>query len=375
MSVNLPNVINNVTSSQLTSTGQLPASLFDQNFSALANPVNPITPVTGNLTLTAANSGNIYLLNSPSANATITLPAPTNGVTFTFVGNNTSSYTYTLTSPSGNVYLGGTTASNVTINGAVYSVIHLYSDGNNWFVLDPITMNKLTAMGYVTLSQLTNGSISPTFGTTVVANATASNQAVNLGQLTNGSLSPTFGATVVANATATNQAVTLSQILVSNRKVVFTSNGNWTVPANVSTILVSGTGGGSGATQSALGLAGKAAILTSISVTAGHSLAITIGAGGAGGSSSATSGGATTIVDSTTSTTLLSLSGGAIGVGNGTISYAGDGQSSPFGSGGQGAHGNSSTAGQNAVGYGAGGGQGNNATGGNGAPGIIIIEW
>jgi hypothetical protein len=195
MSVNLPYIINNLTSSQLTSTGQLPASIFDQNFNALANPVNPITPVTGNLTLTAAQSGNLYLLNSPSANATITLPAPTNGATFTLVGNNSSSYTYALTTPSGNVFLGGTTASSVTIDGAVYSVIYLYSDGNNWFVLDPITMNKLTALGYATLSQISSAGY-------VTSSQISSAGYLTSSQLTNGSMSSTFDETNV------NQTIT-----------------------------------------------------------------------------------------------------------------------------------------------------------------------
>jgi hypothetical protein len=52
-----------------------------------------------------------------------------------------------------------------------------------------------------------------TFGTTVVSDATADNEAVALGQLTNGSISPTFGTTVVSNASANNEAVALGQVL------------------------------------------------------------------------------------------------------------------------------------------------------------------
>jgi hypothetical protein len=82
--------------------------------------------------------------------------------------------------------------------------------------------------GAVPLAQLQNGSISPTFGTTVVANATASGDAINLGQLQNGSISPTFGATVVANATASNQAVTLAQLqtlgVVTNSTVSYSAS-------------------------------------------------------------------------------------------------------------------------------------------------------
>jgi len=243
----------------------------------------------------------------------------------------------------------------------------------------------------------------------------------------------TAGQTVVAPATQDNAAPQLSQLFIGNRKAVFTANGTWTVPSYVTQIWVSGCaggGGGAGGNGSTSttgggggggGGAGQPVIKTPISVTGGHSLSISIGAGGAAGTGGAaggnlgtvgTSGGNTVLTDSTSSTTLLTLTGGSGGNvygpgynsggsggsgypeggwgGDGTyMGYGGQGASGPFGGGGNSPRGAFAGAvafpGQAGYGYGS-GGSGGGATyastaavaGQNGAagqPGIMIIEW
>jgi len=324
MSIQLPNVINNITSSQIvTQSGQacVPANLLDQNFSALANPVNPVISITGNISLSISNSGNIYELNTPSgANATITLPTPTNGYNNIFLGN--SGYPYTFTTPSGIILYGGYTgtSASVVVNAGVGKQYYLASDGTNYFIFE-----------------------------------------------------------------------TSNSYIIPRNTAVFTSSGTWTVPQGVTKILVSGCGGGAGGGGSSYsssssyyggtgGGAGQSTIKQAISVIPGHSLSITIGAGGSGGAAggnAGSAGGNTSIIDSTSSTTLLSLNGGLVSYSFGlgiTTAYGGwggSGESGPFGQGGASSN--------SASGYGSGGGGAagvsSSLPGGNGAPGIIIIEW
>ena len=239
----------------------------------------------------------------------------------------------------------------------------------------------------------------------LVPDATVSAGAVNLGQLEDGSIDPTFGSTVVADATADNQAVNLGQVVAGARRAVFTGSGTWTVPAGITQVLVSGCaaggGGGSGnASESGGGGGGYGqwVMLQAISVTAGDSLTITIGAAGAGGSAAGgAAGGDTTIAAG--STALLTLTGGGGGTEGTTqtatpggtgwpyggaggwagTSITGAGASGPFGGGGARAMQNMlylAQASLNAAGYGAGGGGApDSSPGGNGAPGLLILEW
>jgi hypothetical protein len=228
-------------------------------------------------------------------------------------------------------------------------------------------------------------------------------------------------------------SATALSLFTAQNTAVFTSSGTWTVPQGVTTILVSGCaagggGGGGGTTNSsggsavsgAGGGAGQSVIKKSISVIPGHSLSITIGAGGAGGAGGAAggsngatggAGGNTVLYDSTSSTTLLTLTGGNGGGGGyansgnlgaiGGSGYpkggdspdstaqggiSGVGGSTPFGGGGTSSRASAAAAfaGSNGYGYGSGGAGGGAAyvntsyvggAGGAGAPGIIIIEW
>jgi hypothetical protein len=193
-------------------------------------------------------------------------------------------------------------------------------------------------------------------------------------------------------------SATALSLFTAQNTAVFTSSGTWNVPQGVTTISVSGCAGGGGGGGSVYsnstnyygglgGGAGQSVIKKLISVTPGHTLSITIGAGGAGGAAGTnygSSGGNTTIVDSTTSTTLLTLSGGShiysLGTWYNSVGYGGYGGPGESGSFGIGGDAVSSDIGHTGIGYGA-GGSGASATssaqyaGGSGTSGIIIIEW
>lgn len=243
------------------------------------------------------------------------------------------------------------------------------------------------------------------------------------------------GATTI---TSGNIAIYLNAPFLPNTVIrgiqTFTASGTFTVPVGVTKIFVSacaggaGGGGGGGTIGSASlygggggagGGAGQSIIRQMYSVTAGQSIAITIGAGGAGGTAgqgTGTNGGAggaggNTVIGALVTLTGASSPGGGQGMSASTIGAGGSfaagypagnaggdgayaglggmGGSSPFGGGGGGGRASTATiAAQNgtvAVGYGSGGGgaggsYGNNGgqasgPGGNGAPGIVIIEW
>ncbi len=193
----------------------------------------------------------------------------------------------------------------------------------------------------------------------------------------------TFGQTVVATAVASNMAVPLSQVGPA-RTAVFYSNGSWTAPAGVTSIMVDAAAGGGGggyvASNNGAGGGGGAAVkLASYTVVPGTAYPVTIGAAGAAqtGSVAATAGGNTSLG------ALFTLSGGAAASGNTpgaaggtgctagsggvTGSYVGNGGNSIFGAGSDGPI---------AGGFG-GGGSGNvGATIGSlGSPGFIVIHF
>jgi hypothetical protein len=129
----------------------------------------------------------------------------------------------------------------------------------------------------------------------------------------------------------------------------FTTSGNFSVPANTSTVSVSLVGGGSGAAIQATGAGGGGAVLgaTNVSVTPGATIAVTVGAGG-----SSTSGGGTTTFSGQNAA-------GAAGTAGANTTGKVSGAGTNGGTGGS------------AVGGGGGGagGAGNNANVPNGGPG------
>jgi hypothetical protein len=191
---------------------------------------------------------------------------------------------------------------------------------------------------------------------------------------------------------------------------VFTSSGNFTVPNGVSAARVSVIGGGGSAgyhstLPGAGGGAGGEAIGIVTGLTAGQSIAVTVGAGGTAPTSPANgnTGGTSSFG------TFMSATGGSGGEGGTTVLFAMAGGAGGAGVGGQvnrggsmggdsivvasrggdgGGPGNGRAAsgpqsGFSAAGYGGGGGGGGASTGpsaagypgGAGAPGIVIVEY
>ncbi len=370
MSIKYPNILASLPSTAFSNvSGQtaLPVSILDQNNAALANPVNPPVSVNSNLTLNGvSDSGNIYEIAGLTANITITLPTAASGYNYTFIGTNATSYTVTFSN--GTLLFNGTSQSSLTLDLSGKNAYKFICDGIYWYVnvmpSSVISTNAATLNGY-------SASPTPTANTIPVA---GSNGQIATGWL-NASTTPTANQIPVANASGVLNVSALTLLTNTRQTVVFTSNGSWTVPNGVTTIYVSGCGGGTGGGENIPGGAGTPAILQSFSVTAGNSLSITIGAGGAGSTATiGSNGGNTILTNTTTSTTLLTLTGGGAVLKSIAVSMSLFGQNSLFGLGGQGA-GSSSNTGGNAVGYGAGGGEGYGQSGGNGAPGILIIQY
>jgi hypothetical protein len=92
-----------------------------------------VIPISGSTTLSIPQGGLVFELNSPNVNSTITLPTPTNGFNTTFINNNSSTYTYTFTTPSGVINWNNTTSTSVTPNTSS-GIYVLISDGTNYFL-------------------------------------------------------------------------------------------------------------------------------------------------------------------------------------------------------------------------------------------------
>lgn len=214
---------------------------------------------------------------------------------------------------------------------------------------------------------------------------------------------------------------------INSRNARFTANGTFTVPAGITTLYLSGCGGGAGGSGGAGysssgsgggsgGGAAQSAIKTAVTVTPGATYTVTVGGAGAGGASGASQAaggrgmaGGDTVFAKSDGTVLLTLTGGAAG-NSGSVSYGAGGRSNGYGStdggdgipgaagGGNGGGGGSSpfgTAGGGgragdqgggngtaSYGYGCGGGGGGGAylsgkggAGSAGGQGLLIIEW
>lgn len=184
---------------------------------------------------------------------------------------------------------------------------------------------------------------------------------------------------------------------------LFTANGTFTVPAGVKKVMFEMIGGGAGGGTNRPGVHGYSppsggcagVYFTGVTtVTPGNKMPVTVGGGGLGavpGSNSSSSeqdagssGGTSSFAGSTASGGLCGYECGVwdpaqYNVSAGSEWVGGDGENSPFGSGGKGVVAGSS----DATGFGAGGsGGGSKAVapgarvyGGNGSPGFVRIWW
>jgi hypothetical protein len=176
------------TSAQNWNIGDL---AYSNGSSGTFAPITAVHSPVESETLPTANKM-VVLPGTLTADIALTLPAsPVVGQEYIIFGSS-AAYTVTVQTSvtSGSPYIGLPDGSNkyswVIPAGASLAGIVCTWDGTNWR--------------------------GRTFGTTVVSDATADNEAVAFGQLTNGSISPTFGTTVVNPGTSGNEAVTFSQL-------------------------------------------------------------------------------------------------------------------------------------------------------------------
>lgn len=105
--------------------------------------VMPIGLVGATVVLTASQSGSVLINNSTSGTPSWTLPAPANGLQFTFIcGNTTNGFTVTSsaavihfkTSASGTVLTSTTTLTNTQGTAIVGDTISIVCDGTAWWM-------------------------------------------------------------------------------------------------------------------------------------------------------------------------------------------------------------------------------------------------
>ncbi|WP_207237077.1 glycine-rich domain-containing protein [Pseudomonas sp. GW460-12-10-14-LB1] len=209
----------------------------------------------------------------------------------------------------------------------------------------------------------------------------------------------------VAPALKSSHAVTLGQ-LQNRGSQLFASNGTFTVPAGITSVLVTLCGGGGGGaayydTTSAGGGGGggAAGINIPISVTPGQVLAVTVGSAGTGGQAAAANGlaGAASSLGALVSAAgggggVAAGDGGSGGAASGSIVVAGSygqaynpsgpsqeqggsGGGSVFGAGGVGSMRLGAVPARPGTGYGAGGGGGCRTVGASGSKGFVLVEW
>ena len=247
-------------------------------------------------------------------------------------------------------------------------------------VPDAPTIGTLSANGSVTFTAPSNVGGGAITGYTVVATDSSSGATF----ITTGSSSPititglTVGNTYTAKVSASNafgagplSAASNSVTYVVQGQQAFTTAGtfSWVAPAGVTSISVVTVGAGGGSSGSATSTAGRGAgggglrYGNAISVTAGNSYTVIVGAGGTGGvinSGSGTAGGNSSF----NGTDVVANGGGGGQFG----SSAGTGGTGSLGAGITGGGGNGGTGSTGAAGFGGGGGGagGYAGNGGNG---------
>jgi hypothetical protein len=318
-------------------------------------------------------------------------------------------------------------ATGYQLNGGAPSGNVLRGNGTNFVAAQLAAAdlsNGVTGSGAVVLAAspaISNPATTGTdSGTETLANKTLTSPVLNTPAI--GSAGGTFAgstsgtttlkASATASGTLTLPAATGTIALGIPSKQIFTTSGTFTIPAGVTAVKVTVTGGGgagaggSGASGSngSGGGAGGTAIKWLTGLTPGNTLTVTVGSGGTGVSNAAGNSGTPSTVASGTQT-ITTLTGGAgngapnavqpgipggatngdinlsggIGTGQagGSTTVGGNGAASYWGGGGGFGVGAAGGVAVNpgAGGGGAGGGSGSAVTGGAGAAGIVLFEW
>lgn len=290
-------------------------------------------------------------------------------------------------SVSGNLFVNGT----LTTGAGPYTVLN----SNNYNTYAP----KLDGTG---ATGTWNIGISGNAAT--ATSATSATNATNLtgsGTISSSTTATTQSAgtnnTTIATTAFVTTAVASGSLGVNGQ--IFTSNGTFTIPANVNKVKVIVTGGGGNGNRTGGGGAGGTAIKWLTGLTPGNTLAVTVG--GQGATSSVASGTQTiSTVSATGGSNGSGAAGGSGGVGSGgdlnlqggggqglsgvtgdsAMRAGGVGGSSYWGGAGVGGDSTVTASQQNGGNYGGGGAGGPSASfggsaGGTGAGGVVVFEW
>ena len=369
--------------------------------------------------MSTVKTNNVQVGQSGTAtnNFTVYQPSTPDGTVRIGVGNSGATTLDVVTvSNAGNMTVTGTVNATTVTAAAVTSTstpIPIASGGTGQ-VTQQAAINALTGtqtanrvlrsdgtdatLSQVALTTDVTGTLPVANGGTGAATLTANNVILGNGTSAVAFVAPsTSGNVLTSNGTTWTSASSYA----GPNSQLFTANGTFTVPANITRVritVVAGGGGGGGCAGSACGQTeggmggfGGSSIAYVTGLTPGGTISITVGAAGSAGSSASGAGG-------TGGTSSAASNASATGGGGGNYNQTG-GAATP-GTGSLGRFnarwptegGNGSTlygynirrttagAGTAGVGYGAGGAGGwsnnnGNQAGGAGAPGMVMVEW
>lgn len=292
----------------------------------------------------------------------------------------------------------------------LYTLVNGNIDNGNIKTAAGIVYSKLALTGSIVLADLAAAIKSGSDSTVITGTKGTTNYVAKWnadGDLVDGYALIDDDTMATASATNIPSAESVKEYVDSNKGMsyeLFTSNGTFNVPANVSKVFVTmvgggGGGGGSNMNKTSGGGGGASLINYPYTVTPSGSVSVTRGAGGAGGSAASSNSGTG---GGTTSFGTISVAGGSGGSGSAS-SAGGAGGSGPdagTGSGGsngiKGGNGGASTTGNpgwgggggssfgtgggssgaDGTGYGSGGAGADAGTdGGDGQNGFVLVQW
>jgi hypothetical protein len=359
----------------------------------LSNTGTSNNPAWSQIDLTNGVTGTLPVNRGGTGVASVTAGA-------LLLGAGTSAFTTLTGTVTGQVVSWNNTSATWEVGTVASSGVTSFSAGTTGFTPSTGTTGAVTLAGTLNVANGGTGQTSYTNGQLLIGNTTGNT-------LTKSTLTAGTGISITNGAGSITIASTVTSGGVNGQ--VFTGNGTFTIPANVTRLKVTvvGGGGGGGAfynsgcstSMGGGGGGGGAAIKWLSGLTPGSTLSVTVGAGGSGGSSGNTS----SVASGTQTITTVSATGGAAGGAgffgsgfggagglgsNGDLNIGGSagspgmnvapqtngtGGSSILGGGGVATQGSGSTG--RPYGGGASGGGSFPSPDGVGAAGVVIFEW